>query len=144
PRRIRLVPSGAHPDTFAPAPAARAALRREWGLADDDVAAIVVGVLEARKGHATLLEAATRLRDTRLRWIFCGGGSLDAALRADAAARRVDVRCTGFRPDVARCLAAADVSVLPSLHEGLGVAALEAMAAGRAGAACAVAGPAEV
>jgi glycosyltransferase involved in cell wall biosynthesis len=36
----------------------------------------------------------------------------------------------GFRRDVAECLAAADVAVLPSRHEGLGVAALEAMAAG--------------
>jgi len=144
PARIRLVPSGVDPATFAPDPAARAALRREWGLADDDVAAIVVGVLEARKGHATLFEAAMRLRDTRLRWIFCGAGSLDAALRADAAAHGLDVRFTGFRPDVARCLAAADVSVLPSLHEGLGVAALEAMAAGRPVVASRVGGLAEV
>jgi glycosyltransferase involved in cell wall biosynthesis len=144
PARIRLVPSGVDCDAFAPDPAARAALRREWQLADDDVAAIVVGVLEARKGHATLLEAATRLRDTRLRWIFCGAGSLDATLRADAAARGLDVRFTGFRPDVARCLAAADVSVLPSLHEGLGVAALEAMAAGRPVVASRVGGLAEL
>jgi glycosyltransferase involved in cell wall biosynthesis len=89
-------------------------------------------------------EAATRLRDTRLRWIFCGAGSLDAALRADATARGIPVRFTGFRPDVARCLAASDVAVLPSLHEGLGVAALEAMAAGRPVVASRVGGLAEV
>jgi len=144
PARIRLVPSGVDPDAFTPDPAARAALRREWALADDDVAVILVGVLEARKGHATLLEAAARLRDTRLRWIFCGTGSLEAALRADATARGIAVRFTGFRPDVARCLAAADVTVLPSLHEGLGVAALEAMAAARPVVASRVGGLAEV
>ena len=144
PTRIRVVPSGIDTDAFAVAPEARRTLRREWQLADDDVVAILVGVLERRKGHATLLEAAARLRGTRLRYVFCGAGSLDQALRADAAARGLDVRFLGFRADVARCLAAADVAVLPSLHEGLGVAALEAMATGRPVVASRVGGLAEV
>src|SRR5262249_50432454 len=54
------------------------------------------------------------------------------------------VRFAGFRGDVAACLAAADIVALPSLHEGLGVAALEAMAAGRAVVASRVGGLAEV
>jgi glycosyltransferase involved in cell wall biosynthesis len=144
PARIRVVPSGIDLDAFTVSPAARAALRHEWNVADADVVAIVVGVLEPRKGHVTLLDAATRLRDMRLRYVFCGTGSLDAALRADAAARGLDVRFLGFRDDVARCLAAADVAILPSLHEGLGVAALEAMAAGRPVVASRVGGLAEV
>jgi hypothetical protein len=50
----------------------------------------------------------------------------------------------GFRQDVGACLAAADVVALPSLHEGLGVAALEAMAAGRPVVASRVGGLTEV
>jgi glycosyltransferase involved in cell wall biosynthesis len=50
----------------------------------------------------------------------------------------------GFRRDVGACLAAADVVALPSLHEGLGVAALEAMAAARPVVASRVGGLAEV
>jgi glycosyltransferase involved in cell wall biosynthesis len=144
PDRIRVVPSGVDTEAFAVAPDVRAAERRAWQVADDDVVAIVVGVLERRKGHATLFEAAGRLRESRLRWVVCGAGSQEAALRADAAARGIDVRFLGFRADVARCLAAADVAVLPSLHEGLGVAALEAMAAGRPVVASRVGGLAEV
>jgi glycosyltransferase involved in cell wall biosynthesis len=53
------------------------------------------------------------------------------ALTRAAAALGGVVRFAGFRHDMPACLAAADIVALPSLHEGLGVAALEAMAAGR-------------
>jgi glycosyltransferase involved in cell wall biosynthesis len=133
PERIRVVPSGIDPDAFLAPADARAELRRAWGVTDAEVVALVVGALEARKGHATLIDAAARIGGAaRLRVVCSGAGALDAALRAQAAARGVAVTFLGFRDDVARCLAAADVAVLPSLKEGLGVAALEAMAAGRA------------
>jgi len=106
---------------------------------------LVVGVLEERKGHATLLEAMARLgAGSRVRLVFAGSGTRETVLRADAAARGLTVRFLGFRDDVARCLAAADLAVLPSLHEGLGVAALEAMAAERAVVASRVGGLPEV
>ena len=131
--RIRVVPSGIDPHAFAPPSGARATLRREWGLGDDDLAVVVLGALEARKGHAVLLAAAAALAPAalRLRYVFCGEGREAEALARAAAPLDGAVRMVGFRQDVAACLAAADVVALPSLHEGLGVAALEAMAAGR-------------
>jgi glycosyltransferase involved in cell wall biosynthesis len=57
-------------------------------------------------------------------------GELEAAARAAGLGERA--RFLGARDDKARLLAACDVFCLPSRHEGLGVAALEAMAAGRA------------
>jgi glycosyltransferase involved in cell wall biosynthesis len=143
--RIRVVPSGVDAERFAAPADARAALRADWGAGEGDVVAIVVGVLEPRKGHATLIDAAARLgTGSSLRLVFCGAGSLDVSLRRHAAERGVGITFLGFRDDVARCLAAADVAVLPSLHEGLGVAALEAMAAGRPVVASRVGGLAEV
>ena len=50
------------------------------------------------------------------------------------------VRLLGYRQDVADLLASADLFVLPSLFEGLPVSVLEAMAAGKAVIASAVAG----
>ena len=133
PEHIRVVPSGIEVDGFAVGADARAAVRREWGLADDDVAVVVLGALERRKGHAVLLAAAERLAPAApgLRYVFCGMGREADALAREAAPLGDAVRFAGFRRDVAACLAAADVVALPSLQEGLGVAALEAMAAGR-------------
>src|SRR5439155_15760431 len=80
--RIRVVPSGIESDAATAPPAAGAALRREWGLADGHIAVIVVGALERRKGHAVLLEAAARLAPAArgLRYVFCGEGGEGAAL----------------------------------------------------------------
>jgi glycosyltransferase involved in cell wall biosynthesis len=145
--RIRVVPSGVDVATFADVrPGTRTAMRTAWGIGADATVVLVVGALERRKGHAVLLDAARRLRSTRadLRLVFCGAGSERAHLEAAAADMPGAVVFAGFRSDVAACLAAADVVALPSLHEGLGVAALEAMAAGRAVVASRVGGLGEV
>jgi len=98
-----------------------------------------------RKGHAVLLAAAAGLASAapRLRYVFCGEGRQAEALARAAAALDGAVEMVGFRRDVAACLAAADIVALPSLQEGLGVAALEAMAAGRPVVASRVGGLAE-
>jgi len=145
PGRIRVVPSGIDVDALAAPAGAREALRAEWGVEPDETLTMLLGVLEERKGHAILIEAATRMpRTVGARYVFCGAGSLESPLRDAAARSGLAVRFAGFRRDVAACLAAADVVVLPSLHEGLGVAALEAMAAGRPVVASRVGGLAEV
>jgi glycosyltransferase involved in cell wall biosynthesis len=53
------------------------------------------------------------------------------------------IRFRGFVTDTAEYFAGVDLLAVPSLHEGLGVAALEAMAAGRAVIATRVGGLAE-
>lgn len=130
--RIRLVPSGVQPERFAPRPGARAAARARFDVTDAQWLAVVVGALEERKGHAVLLDALAALRDPRIRVLCAGDGSLRDALPARAAALGIGdtVRFLGPVDDVAELLAAADALLMPSHHEGLGVAALEAMAAG--------------
>jgi glycosyltransferase involved in cell wall biosynthesis len=144
--RIRVVPSGIDVAAVEAAPGAGAAVRAEWGIAREDVMVLLLGALERRKGHAVLLDAARRLAVTHpaLRYVFAGDGSEHAGLVEAAQGLGTRVVLAGFRRDVAACLAAADVVALPSLHEGLGVAALEAMAAGRPVVASRVGGLAEV
>jgi glycosyltransferase involved in cell wall biosynthesis len=130
--RVHLVSSGVEPDLFRPNPATRAAARVRYGVADDMRLVVVVGALEERKGHAVLLDALSTLADPRLRVLCAGEGAARAALEARCAALGLDdtVRFLGRVDDVATLLAAADLMVMPSYREGLGVAALEAMAAG--------------
>ena len=105
--------------------------------ADPSNATIVgcLGALEERKGHAYLLQAAALLKadGMNIRYRIGGDGPMRARLEQEAA--RLDlgdeVHFLGFVTDTARFHAATDIFTMPSLYEGLGVAALEAMAAGK-------------
>jgi glycosyltransferase involved in cell wall biosynthesis len=68
----------------------------------------------------------------RLRGFIAGDGSQRDALAADAKRLRLDdaVRFLGPVDDPRELLRALDIFVMPSLYEGLGMAALEAMACG--------------
>ena len=91
-----------------------------------------------RKGHRVLVAALTRLRD--LEWRMLCIGSLDRdprtarSIRQLISAARLGGRVTlaGEQPPrmVMRAYRAADLFVLPSLHEGYGMAFAEAMAHG--------------
>ena len=151
PSRISVIPSGVDPERFVGAEAHRMDTRaREWSAGAEDVVVLVVGALVRRKGHAVLLDAAARLarRGIGARYVFCGDGSARTELARQAEqlglGTTATVRFMGWRDDVPRLLAASDVVVLPSLHEGLGIAALEAMAAGRPVVASRTGGLAEV
>ena len=130
--RIHVVPSGVDADRFVPTAGARSAARARYQIADHACLLVVVGALEERKGHAVLLEALAILANPRVHLLCAGEGSARAGLEARCAALGLDatVRFLGRVDDVASVLAAADVMVMPSRQEGLGVAALEAMAVG--------------
>jgi len=69
----------------------------------------------------------------QVRLLIIGRGVLELTLKEEV--RRLglerQVRFLGFREDVPELLALSDVFVLPSLSEGLSIALLEGMAAGK-------------
>src|SRR5262245_16491469 len=132
--RIRLIPSGVDTIRFSQDPAARAQIRHVYGIGDHETVVLSVGALVERKGHGTLLQAAQQLKGQglQLRYLVCGEGVLHTALQNEALrlGLETEVRFTGFCSEIPRYLAAADLFVHVPLWEGLGVAVLEALAAG--------------
>jgi glycosyltransferase involved in cell wall biosynthesis len=145
--KVVVVENGCDLRRFAAVPSA-AAVRPELGLAGPGPVLVVVGRLEPQKGHHVLLDAlpAVRAEFPSARLVCVGEGAERTALEAQAARLGLNgcVRFVGFRPDVPRWLAAADVVVLPSFYEGLPLAAIEALAASRPVVATAVDGTPEV
>jgi len=126
--RIRLIHSGIDPQRFD---------RCANGSASAEYHAVVgiIASLEERKGHRYLLEAAAMLkrRGHKIRYLLAGEGPARDQLEEQVMALNLadEVRFCGFVSDVPGFFSQIDIFILPSLYEGLGVAVLEAMAAGK-------------
>jgi glycosyltransferase involved in cell wall biosynthesis len=118
-------------------------VRDELGARPDEIVVLALGALVRRKGYDLLLEALRRIQRRPLVWI-AGEGPERAALERQIGELGGRARLLGRREDVPDLLGAVDIVALPSRAEGLGVAALEAMAAGRALVAARVGGLAEL
>jgi glycosyltransferase involved in cell wall biosynthesis len=128
--RVKVVYNGVD---AAPAGLQREQKRLELQLGPEELLLGTVGRLDDQKGHAVLLEAVARLKDSiALRLVILGEGPLRPALEGQIRRLRLErsVRLLGERADVASWLSALDLFVLPSLWEGLPNSLLEAMAIG--------------
>jgi glycosyltransferase involved in cell wall biosynthesis len=153
-RRLRIHPratavlNGRDPAVFRPDAAARAAVRAELGVAPKACVVVVVSRLVRHKGHPELLLAMRGVPDAEL-WVVGDrlptdhGESLDRDFASAEAALGPRLRRLGYRHDVARLLAAADVFALPSHFEGLPMSVVEAMLTGLPVVATDVRGPRE-
>jgi glycosyltransferase involved in cell wall biosynthesis len=134
---------GRRPDA-ADAIAARAAL----GLPPDALVLGTLGRLTEQKGHRVLLRALAEVAQTvpSVMLLLAGTGALRDDLGAEAARLGLAgrVRFLGLRRDRETLYAAMDTFVLPSHWEGLSLALVEAMGAGRAVVATSVGGNPEV
>lgn len=118
---------------FRPDPSARAAVRAELGVPADAVVALMTGRLVAEKGYPELFQAAGQVPGLHL---WCVGSRLASdhadpigpAIEAAQAALGPRLRLLGYRADVPRLLAAADLFTLPSHREGMPRSIIEAMA----------------
>ncbi len=137
PEQYSTIYSGMDVDAFLNPPRSRGEVRRELGLADDEVAFATVARLFHRKGHADILAAAPAIlaANPQVRFVFIGDGILRAALIAET--ERLGVRhafhFVGLVPPdrIPELLNAVDAVVHPSLREGLARVLPQALLVGR-------------
>lgn len=122
-------------DTTAASGGSGNALRRELGVAEDEILVGAVGNVRPSKNYTMLLDAARTVLTygPRVRFVVVGDASNDLAvdLRAPATALELGERMSfvGFRGDLANVFAALDLFVLSSGAEGFSLATVQAMAA---------------
>ncbi len=134
PDRIRVVYNGVDALPYCEASDVELC-RRELGLPEGDRIVGVVGNLYPVKGHQYLINAIPSIlgKCPNTSFVFAGRGELETKLKEQVHRLGLDKRVhfLGLRQDIPRILALLDVFVLPSLSEGLSMAILEAMIAGK-------------
>lgn len=130
--RIRMVHHGIA-DLAARLPAdARATLRHELGLADDEPCLLMAARIVPAKGHDTALRALARLRGQPWTLLLAGDHHGDLGPQMQSLARELGiaerVRFLGLREDVPALMAASDLLLAPSRREALSLTLLEASA----------------
>jgi glycosyltransferase involved in cell wall biosynthesis len=108
--------------------------RRKIGVPDDAFVLLSVGELNANKNHEVVIRALAQIKDEKIHYAIAGQGKLKKYLCKLATDLGIAdrVHLLGYRTDIAELYKAADVCVFPSIREGLGLAAVEGMAAGLA------------
>ena len=132
---IALITDAVDPDALQPLRSA-AEMREALQIDDNRQVLLALASLDRRKGLDILLTALAELRhhhpDLDPLLLIAGAGPEQEALEQQVASLslQASVRLLGRRNDAPDLLGLADAFVLPSRREGMGVAALEAMAVG--------------
>ena len=102
-------------------------LRAELGIPAACKCVLSVGELNENKDQASLLRAAARAGDPGIHVLLCGKGPREAYLKtlAEELGLSARVHFLGYRRDMGRVYAAADLLVHTARREGLGLAVLE-------------------
>ncbi|HWF97842.1 MAG TPA: glycosyltransferase family 4 protein [Steroidobacteraceae bacterium] len=149
PERVRIARNGIPLELLrGAATAARSRVLEELGIEPGRPVLAMIGRLHAVKGHRDLLAMLPEIVRGCPRALLLVIGDGPERPDCEALARSLGmsghVRFLGRRSDVPRLLAAIDLVLMPSRSEGLGLAAIEAIAAGRPVIAFAVGGLPEV
>lgn len=110
----------------------RAQKKEGIGVPADAVLVLSAGELIERKNHEVIIRALAQIDSKHIYYAVAGKGPLKEYLTQLAQELAVAKRVIflGFRTDVLELYHAADISAFPSKIEGLGLAGIEAMAAG--------------
>lgn len=114
----------------------RDGVRQRLGIPRDAFFILSVGELSGNKNHRRMIELIPEIRERlsprEVLYGICGDGFYREELEEQIKREGLEecVRLYGHRPDVTDFLACADCFLFPSVREGLGMAALEALAVG--------------
>ena len=102
------------------------------GVPKTGILVLSIGEMIERKNHEVIIKALAELKNDNIYYAICGKGPLKDYLANLASKLCVEknVIFLGFRKDIPELCNVADISAFPSKIEGLGLAGIEAMAAG--------------
>ncbi|MGH9402923.1 MAG: glycosyltransferase family 4 protein, partial [Terriglobia bacterium] len=132
--KIQVIPDGIDFPASLPDPAVRTQTRRSFQLEEGDFAIGHAGAFTPEKGQEIAIQAFQRVAAClpRARLLLAGEGGMKQPLVEKYGLGNPDgrIRLTGYLSDLSEFMNSIDLFLMPSLAEGLGSAALIAMAHG--------------
>ncbi|WP_192813937.1 glycosyltransferase [Halomonas smyrnensis] len=129
---VEVIPNSVDINSFAQADGM--AVKSELTITDNCLTILQVGRLMPVKNQAWSLKIAAAMRKfgTDFQMFLVGAGPDQQALESQIARMGLtkNVKLLGLREDIAELMAAADVMLMPSLHEGFPLVLVESQAAG--------------
>lgn len=106
--------------------------KEQLGIPKDAFVVLSVGELNSNKNHSAILKAISALKEENIYYVICGEGVERNNLNSLANELGIKNRfiLAGQRKNVNEFYKIADIFAFPSKREGLGLAAIEAMASG--------------
>ena len=104
--------------------------KKSIGIPRDCIMLLSVGEMIERKNHQIIIKALGQIKRDDIYYVICGKGPLKDELEQLSVSLGVHTVFLGFRRDIPEICNTADISAFPSRIEGLGLAGIEAMAAG--------------
>lgn len=130
-KNVRYIPGvGVDINRIKNAKVDKKAYKKSIGIPEDCVMLLSVGEMIERKNHQVIIKALGKLKRDDIYYVICGKGPLKEELEQLSKSLGVHTVFLGFRRDIPELCNTADISAFPSRIEGLGLAGIEAMAAG--------------
>lgn len=132
--RSAVLKNGIDVERFKFDQAVRNRVRTEYGVGQGSIVIGTVGRLTPPKNPLEIIAICKRLKELGLDYTFWwfGNGELEDEIagRIKRDGLNGTVRLMGSRPDINNVLQGMDIFLFPSIREGLGIACVEAQAAG--------------
>lgn len=109
--------------------------REQFGVTKSDILVLAVGELSERKNQKIIIQAINLLKNKeKYVYLICGRAVVNSSIKEELMklANELGVRIVlaGHRLDIPAINKCADIAVIPSIREGLGLSGLEALASG--------------
>lgn len=146
-KKIEVIPLGMDLDKFSvDLEDKRASFRKQYFIADDEVAVGIIGRIVPVKNHVLFIAAAAQAvadGNKKIRFIVVGDGDMRTQMEQACQEAGLDytywpesqrvatVTCTSWRMDVDTVMAGLDIVMLTSHNEGTPLSMIEAQAAGK-------------
>ena len=108
--------------------------REQIGIPRNAFLILAIGELSVRKNHQIIVKALAKADIPHAIFMICGNAmtTQNTKNKLETLAKKsgVDLRLMGLRDDIPQICKCADIGVMPSMREGLGLAGIEMLASG--------------